>query len=279
MDRATGKCDPVVELPQGLDPAIERALNEDARKWNRGLKTIRRYKRGWVVCDIFGIYRLGPGFEIEQYLSIPQFTDIHSAIPYGDRILVSNTGVDQVLWVDWTGKILDSIELHRWYPATPWMAHDLEVLARQAGGDLRRLPLDWARESCHVNWAEETPMGTMLACFIQGEILFFKEGRPVHRLPAGDKCHAPRFSEQTRTILYSSSEENRILEVDLQGKELWSLGGFQFAKAANPLEDGTIIVADTGNQRIALVDREARRVIWECAVPGTPYDVQPLAVG
>lgn len=278
-EQGSTRLEPVVELPQGLDPVIERALSEDARKWNRGLKTIRPYSGGWVVCDLFGVYRLSPDFKIERYLSIPQFTDIHSALPYGDRMLISNTGIDQVLWVDWQGRILETIDLHRWYPATPWMEHDLEVLAREVGGDLRLLPLDWARESCHVNWAEESPLGTMISCFVPGEILFFKDGWPVHRLRAAEKCHGPRFLAQSRTVIYLSSEANRIVETDLAGEEVWSADGFAFAKSIHPLADGTFLVADTGNRRIVQVDRKTKGIVWECPVPGTPYDVQPWIAG
>lgn len=276
VDRERTSCETVTELDQRLDRRLQAALTPDARAWNRGLKTIRPIPGGYVLCDIFGVYRLNQDFEIERYLSIPEFTDIHSALPAGETLLVSNTGVDQVLWVDWNGKILDSIDLHRWFPATPWMAEDLEFTRRELGGDLRLMPLDWARESCHVNWAERTSMGTMISCFIQGDILFFNEGKPTLRVPARAKCHAPRFIEATRTILFTASEENKVVEVDLEGRVLWSMDGFQFAKYAELLPNGNLIVADTGNQRIAEIDRRARRVVWECPVPGTPYDVQAM---
>ncbi len=278
VDRIKGTCEPIAEIEQRLERTLEGTLTDDARKWNRGLKTIRHVPGGYILCDIFGIYRLNLDFSIKQYLSIPHFTDIHSALPYGDTLLVSNTGVDEVLWVDWQGKVLEVIDLHRWFPATPWMAHDLAYVEEQFKGDLRCMPLDWARESCHVNWAEQTPLGTMLSCFIQGEIIFFEGGRPVRRVPASKKCHAPRYFEDTGTILVSASEENRIIEMDLSGRVVWSMEGFQFAKHAERLSNGNLIVADTGNRRIAEVSRKDRAIVWECAVPGTPYDVEPWRV-
>ncbi len=275
VDRGGSACDVVAEIEQRLDSPLEISLSADARAWNRGLKTIRQTKTGFVLCDIFGIYDLDSELKIRGYLSIPQFTDIHSAFPCGDRLLTSNTGVDQTVWVDWEGRIADSIDLHRWFPATPWMAQDLAAMKGRWKGDLRRMPLDWARESCHVNWAEETPLGTMISCFIQGEILFFRDGKPVRRVRARAKCHAPRYLAETQTILYSASEENRIVEIDLNGNEIWTMEGFQFPKFADLLSDGNLIVADTGNRRIVEADRASRRVLWQCAVPGTPYMVEP----
>lgn len=274
VDPATGGCEVAFELEQRLPRDIEEKLGAESRVWNRGLKTIRGVAGGYVICDIFGVYRLNENFGIEHYLSLPDFTDIHSAIPYGDRLLITNTGVDQALWVDWDGVIQERIDLHRWFPATPWMASDLAVVRAKLGGDLRLMPLDWARESCHLNWAELTPLGLMLSCFIQGEIIFFNDGRPTLRVPGSAKLHAPRYLPATETILFSASEENRIVEVDLKGREVWSMDGFVFAKYADILPSGNMIVADTGNKRITEVDRAKKRVIWECELPGTPYDAQ-----
>lgn len=268
-------CREVLELEQRLDTALDHGLSPDARAWGRGLKTIRAIPGGYVVCDIFGIYELDHEFRIGRYVSIPRFTDLHSAFPYGDRLLVSNTGVDEVLWVNWEGEVLDAIRLHQWFPATSWMAHDLAEIRRSGASDLRLMPLDWARESCHVNWAEETPLGTMLSCFIQGEILFFRDGRPVRRVKASTKCHAPFFQEETQTILFAASEENRIVEIDLEGNELWSMEGFRFAKHVERLPDGRLIIADTGNRRIVEVDQSHSRIVWECDIPGNPYHVLP----
>lgn len=274
VDAERGRCEPAFELEQRLPADVEAKLGAESRAWNRGLKTLRRIPGGYVVCDIFGVYRLDEAFRIERYLSLPSFMDLHSALPVGDRLLITNTGVDQALWVDWDGRVLETLDLHRWFPATPWMARDLADARERLGGDLRLMKLDWARESCHLNWAEPTPLGLMLSCFIQGEIIFFTDGRPTLRVPGGAKLHAPRYLEKTETILFSASEENRIVEVDLKGREVWSMDGFVFAKYADLLPDGTMIVADTGNRRVAVVDRAAKRVIWECALPGTPYDAQ-----
>lgn len=264
-----------VELEQRLPADVAEKLSPDARAWNRGLKTIRPLSDGgFVVCDIFGIYRLSNTFEISDYVSIPEFTDIHSALPDGDLLIVSNTGTDRILWVDWEGKIHRSLDLHRWFPATPWMEHDMTRVAEQFAGDYRLMPLDWARESCHLNWAEQTPLGTMASCFIQGEVLFFNDGKVSSRVAAASKLHAPRYLEQTQSILFSASEENRVVEVDMEGNELWSMDGFHFAKSASLLPNGNVIVGDTNNYRIAEVDREKNDIVWECDLPGTPYDVQ-----
>ncbi len=276
VTRGESPCREVARLDQRMEPSLETSLTDDARKWNRGLKTLRRVPGGFVLCDVFGVYLLNDRFEIIRYLSIPRFTDIHDATPIGeDVLLITNTGADQVLWCNWNGDILESIDLHRWFPATPWMEHDLAVIREKRGGDLRLMPLDWARESCHVNWAEQTPLGTMLSCFIQGEIIFFNYGKPTLTVPASAKCHAPRYLGKSETLLISASEENRIMEVDLKGREVWSMDGFKFPKYADLLEDGNIIVADTGNRRVVEIEKKSRRVVWECAIPGTPYYLEP----
>lgn len=276
VERSGPSCRPILELRQHLDDYLEDSLTPDARAWTRGLKTICRIPDGYVVCDIFGIYRLSEDFSVRHYVSLPGFTDLHSAIPYGETLLVTNTGADEVLWIDWSGKILDCLRMHAWFPATPWMENDLGRVNAELKGDRRLMPLDWARESCHLNWAEQTPLGVLLSCFIQGEILFFRDGAPVQRIAAGAKLHTPRFLPETRTIVYAASEDNRIVEIDLNGNEVWSMEGFQFAKYVDRLTNGNLIVADTGNRRIAEIDRGASRVVWECELPGTPYCVLPI---
>src|SRR5438105_14327761 len=62
VNRERKTCEPVAEIEQRLDHVLEGSLSDDARKWNRGLKTIRSIPGGYLLCDIFGIYRLDRQF-------------------------------------------------------------------------------------------------------------------------------------------------------------------------------------------------------------------------
>jgi hypothetical protein len=280
VDREHNTCKAIAHIDQQLDRSIERQLLPDSRYWNRSLKTLAPSPDGYVLCDIFGIYDLDCDFHIRRYLSLPEFNDLHSAFPEPDgSVLISNTGCDNILRVDWDGYVYQRIDLHKYFPSTPWMEHDLSIIERDFAGDMRVMPLDWTRESCHANWARETPLGTMVSCFIQGTILFFRNGRPDLSVRARPKLHSPCFVPSRRTIVFAASFENKILEIDLEGKVLWCLEGFSFAKHVDLLGDNTLLVADTGNQRITLVNLEKRQIIWERSIPGPPYVAVPLASG
>lgn len=277
IDSRTGGCAVAVTLAQLLPSEVDRRLSPDAKAWNRGLKTIFASGDGYVVCDIFGIYRLSGDFRVERYLSLPEFTDLHSAVPVGDALLISNTGADEILLVGWDGVIRERIALHRWFPATPRMAENLEAVRVREGGDRRLMPLDWSRESCHANWAEPTPLGVMVSCFIQGEILFFNDGEPVRRVNALRKIHAPVYLKESDTILFAASEDDAIVECDLEGREVRRMEGFQFPKSAVGLACGGVAVADTNARRVVGTDPRKNEIMWECAIPGTPYHVLPVS--
>lgn len=272
IDSRTGACETAATLPQLLPAGVHERLSEDAKAWNRGLKSIFRDGNGYVVCDIFGVYLLGPDLSVERYLSLPAFTDLHSAIPVGDALLISNTGTDEILTVGREGEIRERISLHRWFPATPRMERDLLAI-RGDGGEFRAMELDWSRESCHANWAESTPVGLMVSCFIQGEILFFEGGVPVRRVNARRKLHAPFYDAASASILLAASEENAVVEIALDGSELRRTEGFDFPKSAVRVGASEIAVADTNARRVVGVDPVRGETLWECAIPGTPYHI------
>lgn len=70
----------------------------------------------------------------------------------------------------------------------------------------------------------------------------------VHRLPNGNTLVADGGDEQ--------QEGSEILEIDQNGQVVWNCrAGLRFAHSAEPTDDGTILVADTTNNRIVRIDR------------------------
>jgi hypothetical protein len=78
----------------------------------------------------------------------------------------------------------------------------------------------------------------------------------VTRLPNGNTLIADAGGANYTTT------DSAILEVDPAGNVVWLYAGsMAFAHSANPYSDGTILIADTGNDRVFRVNREGQ-IVW-----------------
>jgi glucose/arabinose dehydrogenase len=79
-------------------------------------------------------------------------------------------------------------------------------------------------------------------------------------------------------VFEPNRETQRVIEVDRDGRILWSLDGFKYPASAQRLDNGHTLVADARQGRVAEFDREGR-LVWERTGLQQCYSAQRLPDG
>ncbi len=93
--------------------------------------------------------------------------------------------------------------------------------------------------------------------------------------------HNPRRLEEWGTMLVADSENDRVVEYDVDnGTKVWEYGGSDlllWPRDADRLPNGNTLIVDTFNNRVIEVDREGD-VVWEYGGVAMPYSADRLSV-
>lgn len=285
VDRASGSCKPLFELPQLLDKRILgqswRCQDSWTKSITRGLRTLSVLKDGgYVVNDVFGIYETDSTGSVRRYVSLPCFSDLHSAIPNRDnsRLLVTSTGTEEIFEIDWAGRIHRRIHIPTLFDLPPSPA----VLEEQAKhGDCRIMHLNHSREFFHVNWAQWIEPGVQMlislhAPGIVATVSFNRHGNPKiqHSWSYFPHCHGPSLDRKRNSLLIAVSRANTVTEIDLDsGKSIWTAHNIGYAKRVEPINEQIALAVDCNGKRLVELNRNTGEETWSCSLPGLPYSV------
>lgn len=229
-----------------------------------------------------------PNHKIVEYDSkgkvIWEFLDVaypHEVLqlPNG-HLLVADTGNDRVIEIDYPNtNIVWSWEPSQidWSQINPdWDSTHYYNNPFTEDGDII---YDWT----HVNDVEFKNYGTWEACLIslRNFDLVVEIDYTADKLNPNDPSnikwwfgnygnfdllhhqHNPDYLE-SGNILISDSENNRIIEVDYDTKEIvWEYGkDLYWPRDADELDDGTILITDSNDCEVLLLDKEQKKVLW-----------------
>lgn len=79
-------------------------------------------------------------------------------------------------------------------------------------------------------------------------------------------------------LLVAAYRDNRVIEFDPSGNEIWSFADVVNPSDAERLPDGNTLIADSSNTRVVEVDRDGR-IVWSYEDDVRPIDVDRLANG
>jgi len=286
----TGVVTPLFEVPQRVDPAVMEELLPKLATWgkalSRGMRSIWVDGDGnWVVSDVFGIYRMDPTGQIRQYLSLPEFADIHCAYPGrdADHLLVTCTGTEELVEVRWDGTVVETIPMGAVF-GTGTNTALAPRLARNP--DRRRLPLDHSKHIYHVNWAQYLPGGRILvSCHTPGLVAVLERRDGEGWVPQWHRgyfphCHCPVLDEAAGEfyVCVSRTDEVRAVRVD-DGRTLWAAPGISYGKAVALNGPNRVVAGDCNGKRLVELDRATGAMVREVALPGIPYGICALPGG
>jgi hypothetical protein len=120
VDPAAGTAEPVVEYVSPPEATVERGVASIVFK--AGSRDADRFF-ACTETEVL-VYRL-PGFELERYLSLPAFNDLHHVAPrQRGTLLVVSTGLDLVLEIDGRGEVVAEWDA---LLGEPWARFDRRV--------------------------------------------------------------------------------------------------------------------------------------------------------
>ncbi len=288
IDREKESCEALFTLPQCLDKSVvENLINHQGwagKAFARGLRTIKQTaKDTFVICDVFGAYETDLRGNVLRHVSLPIFTDLHSAFPNADntRILLSSTGIEEIQEAGWDSKIYRRIAMQDVLRVNP--SAEVLKISRQFP-DHRLIPIKIQRELFHVNWAEWLDEGErmLVSMYVPGmiAILKFTGNEECHIERSWSyfpKCHAPLIDHKRGTLLVCISGTNQVTELDLEtGKRIWTAENISFGKSISILDDKRVLVGDCNGRRAVELDRDTGEELWSLDLPGIPYDLQVL---
>ncbi len=289
VDRHSRTVHPAFSLPQRLDREVYRQSWVDQSSWTktiaRGLRAISPLPDGsFVVNDVFGVYHCLPTGEILNYVTLPRLSDVHCARPNttNSRLLIANTGAEEAIEVDWSGVVHLAVSIPQLFGLAPSARVQAEVTRTP---DARLARFDHTRELFHFNWVEWLDEGEIfLASFhAPGTIATVKKNGNGWELDRRwsyyPHCHGPTLDPDSRTIMAAVSKTDQVVEFDLDtGLPRWVIRGIGYGKRVARLSADRALVTDCNGRRLVEVDRESGQVVWECPVPGRPYDVAVVEV-
>ncbi|MFY7951464.1 MAG: hypothetical protein ACOVT5_03055 [Armatimonadaceae bacterium] len=284
----TGTATPLFSLPQLIDTdLLHSSARGQADFWgkafSRGLRTVYFDSEGHlVISDVFGVFRVNRAGEVLSHCSIPQFSDLHSALPgrAPDRFLVTSTGAEEIIEADWSGKIHEQFRLHDVFGTATYSGHD--ALLRKHP-DRRLIPINHKPQIYHVNWAEYFDGGDrmLISCHTPGTIAMLRRAGSGWEFEWQrlyfPYCHRPAIDEARGVFYVPSSRTDEVMAVEIaSGKILWKTPNIEFGKAVLLNGDDHVVAADCNGKRLLELDRTNGKVVREIALPGIPYGVCPL---
>jgi hypothetical protein len=287
----TGKAEPLFSLPQLIDRELfHSAVKGQADFWgkafSRGLRTMHFDNDGHlVISDVFGVFRVDRSGKVLAHCSIPEFSDLHSSLPgrAADRFLVTSTGTEEMMEVDWSGTIHERFRMHDVFGTATYSGHDA-VLRKYP--DRRLIPINHKHQIYHVNWAEYFDGGDrmLISCHTPGVVAMLRraaEGWTIDwQRIYFPYCHRPAVDEARGVVYVPSSRTDEVMAVEIEsGRILWKTPGVQFGKAVLLNGDDHVVAADCNGKRLLELDRTNGAVVREIALPGIPYGVCPLPSG
>ena len=283
VDRSSGECRALFQLPQLLDPKVLRESWNEQSAWTksitRGLRAITPLADGsLVINDIFGVYHTTREGKVLNYVTSERFADVHCATPNKDnsRLIVASTGTVEVLEVDWSGLVHREIHLPDLFqlPISPRVEHEFA-----AHPDRRCMRLDHSRELLHANWAEWLAEGKsiLVSCHQPGLVLVIDvaSDKPHVAKQWGyfPQCHGPSLLPD-EALFVSVSKTDEVVEVDpASGRRRWTTRNMGFSKRVTPLSGHRVLACDCNGKRLVEIDRSNGKIVWECSLPGLPYAV------
>lgn len=281
VDRDTGDCRELFRLPQLLDPKVLRDSWNEQSAWTksitRGLRAITPLADGsLVINDIFGIYHTTREGKVLNYVTSERFADVHCATPNKDnsRLIVASTGTEEVLEVDWSGRVHRAIHLPDLFqlPVGPRIQKEYAQHP-----DRRSMRLDHTRELFHVNWAEWLVEGKSIlaSCHQPGLVLVIdvagEKPKVAKQWGYFPQCHGPSLLED-EALFVSVSKTDEVVEVDpVTGKRRWTAGNMGYSKRVFPLDAKRVLACDCNGKRLVELSRRDGSVLWECKLPGLPF--------
>lgn len=283
--RDTGHARAAFDVPQLLDRDVLGSSWMEQSTWtksiSRGLRAITCLPGGgYVINDVFGVYELDEQGRVTRYVTSPDISDLHCALPNSDnsRLLLSNTGCEEVLEIDWQGEVLRRIDLPALFdlpPSRKW----LDARARHV--DARTMRFDHNRELFHVNWAEWLVEGEELIVSCHGPGVVAKidvrtEGRPqvVDSWSYYPHCHGPTLDQLNSRLLVAVSKTDEVREICTRtGATVWRTPGIGYGKRVVALSDTCAVATDCNGKRLVEIDRQTGEIRWEAELPGLPYGV------
>lgn len=283
--RETGEARVAFELPQLLDPEVLGSSWVEQSTWtksiSRGLRAITCLPDGGhVVNDVFGVYETDSNGDVRRYATSPEISDLHCAIPNSEntRLLLSNTGCEEVLEMDWYGNILWRLDLTALFgvsPSTKWLK------ARAEHADARTMRFDHGRELFHVNWAEWIVEGQelLISCHAPGVVVRVdvRDGSNPRILDSWGyfpHCHGPTLDQDKNRLLIAISKTDEVKEVCTRsGDTVWSTSGIGYGKRVIAADEHSAVATDCNGKRLVEIDRRSGQVQWNAKLPGLPYGV------
>ena len=93
--------------------------------------------------------------------------------------------------------------------------------------------------------------------------------------------HNPHRLEQWGTVVVADSENDRIVEIDVQSEEIiWQYGGndlVHWPRDADRLPNGNTLITDSFNERVIEVNPEGE-IVWQYEGLSMPYEADRLSV-
>lgn len=130
-----------------------------------------------------------------------------------------------------------------------------------------------------IAWARGCPRSALIGDGLlvvteQGPVgiaVLSERGAQLARIPLGDltvpsdavafRAHAIVVADQTKP--------GRVVEIDWRGRTLWSYGPpagpgeLDRPSLASVLPDGNVLVLDGGNDRVVVIDRQTKLIVWQ----------------
>ena len=110
-----------------------------------------------------------------------------------------------------------------------------------------------------------------------GIVVVSEVGAQLDRIPLGGLA-APSDAVAFRpdaVVVADRTKPGRVVELDRRGNVLWSYGPsrgpgeLDRPRLASVLPDGNVLVVDSGNDRVIVIDRQTKLIVWQYGHRGT----------
>ncbi len=192
---------------------------------------------------------------------------LDAVILSGDRVLIAEYTGKRVTERDFQGKILwqkdglgaDPVNVQRLANGNTFIATEKELLEVDRAGKTV-----WSQSFPNLMAASRSRDGSITCLDQAGQcVRLSSDGKELKRFPSGDKAVYHGCLEVTANgrILIAQHNENRVIEMDAEGRVLWQAAAPKIARAT-PMPNGHVLVASCDNQLVTELDR-AGKVVWE----------------